>query len=483
MATFIPGITDVYPQPLDFKVDMQNLERNLMLRDAAYDQGARRLRSMYDSIFNSTLQRDDTSQKRDTYLKQISGALQSIASSDLSQAQNRDSAYKLFDPISSDPLMAKDIVFSKTLASEVSKANSFLNSSDQSVRSQYWDTGMKALQYQAEEFRTASADAALSMRSPRYVPNIDLRALADKLYKESGISVKQDVIKGGYIWTKKNGDIAYPLTQSMVNSMFASDPAITEMLRTQAYVQRKDFVKQNALKYGSEQAAETVYFDQVLKGVAKSNEKKAFKDTDELKDLRLQKASWDKVIKEKGLSTVEDRQKYLAVLDKIKLAEQAAINSQNSLANQQVDPQADFFSKRNSVDNIIAAANYSILSKSLAQYMAFKNAEITAKVDPMSLARLRGSIAAGLENIRQSNRIDLEKIKHDNRIKEIDQRGKYQGQRSGGVGGMNWGNFFGVPGTNQQNQQFPFTTPPPVQTQDTDQQDDEEDDDTEPGIN
>lgn len=472
MATFIPGITDVYPQALDFKVDYQNLERSLMLNDAAYEQGARRLRSMYDSIFSSTLQRDDTTQKRDAYLKQISGALQSIASTDLSQLQNRDAAYKLFDPISSDALMAKDIVFSKTLASEASKAMAARNSSDQSVRTQYWETGMKALQYQAEEFRNATPDAALSMSSPRYVPNLDLRALADKLYKESGISVKQDVISGGYIWTKKNGDVAYPLTQSMVNSMFASDPAITDMLKTQAYVQRKDFVKQNALKYGSEQAAEIAYFDQVINDAGKKNETQAFEDTKELKDLRIQKASWDKVIKDKGIATLEEREKYLALLDKIKLAEQAAMNSQASLGNQQMNPDGDFFSKRNAADNIIAAANYSILSQSLAKYMAMKNAEVTAKVDPMSLAQFRNNLAIALENVRQVNRKDLEGIKHDNRIKEIDQRGKYQKQ---GTAGINWGSFFGVPGLQQQVPLGPVYPNPP-------QEEEEEDPDSEPGI-
>ncbi len=480
MATFIPGITDVAPRPLDFRVDLQDLERSLMLNDAAYEQGARRVRSMYDSIFNSTLQRDDTTQKRDAYLKKISGALQSIATSDLSQIQNRDNAYKLFDPISSDPLFAKDLVFSRTLSSEYSKAMNFMNSSDPATRRQYWDTGMKALQYQAEEFRNASSSEALSMSSPRYVANIDFISMADKLYKDAGISVKQDIIKGGYIWTKKNGELAYPLTKSMVNSMFGTDPAVTQWLKTQAYVSRKDFVKENALKYGSEQMAEAAYFDMVMKRQAKDNQKIAVQDTEELKNLRIEKNSWDKTIRTKGLATVEEREKYMAVLEKIKAAEQAAAQSQGIVADNQITANQDVTSKRNAIDNIIAASKFSILSETLAQYMAMKNAETTAKVDPISLAQLRGSIQIGLENVRQANRVSLEGVKHGNRIKEINERGKFQ-NKSGGAAGFNWGNFFGGGNATANPNQYaiPFNTPTLPQSD----VEEEDEDDEEPGIN
>lgn len=445
MATFIPGITDVYPQPIDFKVDYNQLERSLALNDAAYEQGARRLRSLYDSIFNSTLQRDDNIKNRDAYLKQISGALKSIASTDLSQMQNRASAYKLFDPISSDPLMAKDMVFSKTLASEYSKAMSYRNSSDPAVRRQFWETGLKAMNYQVEEFRNAGKDEAIGMSSPRYISNIDFIAMGDKLFKESGISVKVDEINGGYIWTKKNGEVAYDLTQGMLNSMLGNDPAVMDFLKTKAYVQRKDFVKQNALKYGSEEMAEQAYFDEVLKGAAKKNEKLAFKDTDELKKLRTEKESWDKVIETKGISTIQDREKYLSLLDKIQLAEQAAIKSQNSLGAQQFETGSDIILKRNATDNIIATANFLNVSETLAKYLAFKNAEITAKADPISLANLRNQLSIQLEGVRQFNRKELEGIKHDNRIKEIQERGKFNTTKPGGGTGSWFPNLFSNP--------------------------------------
>lgn len=419
MATYLENGVDVFPQFKAFRPDFSSLERSLALSDAAYEQGARKIRSMYDSIFSSSLQRKDTTEKRDAYLKQISGALKSIASSDLSQIQNTEAAYKLFDPISSDPLLAKDLVFTKTLSNEYSKAMSLLNSTDDATRRQYWDIGIKALEYQAEEFRNATGEEALTKANPRYVRNIDFIALADKMAKDAGLSVKQDNVGGGYIWTKKNGDLAYPLTQSMVDAMMSGDPAIMNWLKTKAYVQRKDFIKENAVKFGSEQAAESAYIDKVLKGIAKKNEQTVELDSKELNDLKSQKESWDKLIRTKGIGTEDDRNKYLALVDKIKLAEEAAKNSQTNITGQQIGELKDLASLRNAADNAYVMANYSVIGESLAKYIAVKNSEVTIKSDPVYIANLRGQLSKELENLRQANRKELEGIKAANRINEI----------------------------------------------------------------
>lgn len=425
MATYIPGITDAPSQRLSFKPDWNRVERGLMLRSNAYVEGARKVKSLYDSLFQSTMLRDDNIERRDAYLKDISEGLKTISALDLSIPQNQENALKLFEPLNGDQMIVKDIMFTKSFLSESQKAEQMRTSTNPEVRKQYWSTGMKALQYRAEEFKNADANAAMSMSAPKYVPNVDIVGLANKMFKDAGISVKQDVINGGYIWTKKNGDIAYPLTQSMVNSMFAADPAIGDMLREQAYVQRKDYI---ASFNGDPGLAETQYFEKVLK-LATGNENIAINDTQELKDLKKQKESWDKVIKTKGLATVEDREKYIALTEKIKLAEQAAAVSQNGLLNQSFNKDATLEAKRQAVDNIVAAANFNSQADMLARYLAMKDAEVSVKPDQIFLAKLRGSINASLENLRQTNRKELEGLKHDNRMLEIDQRGKYQTPR------------------------------------------------------
>jgi hypothetical protein len=411
MATFIPGITDVFPGRMDFKPDWNRVERGLMLRSNAYQEGARKVKSLYDSVFQSPMMRDGNVQRRDAYLKEISEGLKQASSLDLSVLQNQENAMRLFDPLQNDKQIVKDIMWTKNYVQESQKAEEMKSSSNPETRRQYWDTGMKYMQYKAEEFQKADDATAMSMGNAKYVPNVDMVSLANKMYKEMGISVKQDVMNGGYIWTKKNGDLAIPLSQSMVNTMFANDPAIQEMMKVQAYVQRKDFIKSNAARFnGNEEAAEKEYISQILGTVGAKQQDQAVQDSDEVKDLRARKDSWNKVITERGIIPDSDEhKKYLEDLEKLNAAEAAAQNSRDhstSLTTADMNNPDDM---RAAADNAVMFANFTGTANKLATFLAYKDAESTAKSDPVYMAKLNSSLALNrsivMENVRQMNKI------------------------------------------------------------------------------
>jgi len=410
MATFIPGITDAIPSRLNFKPDWNRVERGLMLRSAAYQEGARQVKSLYDSVFQSPMLRDGNIQRRDAYLKQISEGLKNVSALDLSILSNQQSAMQLFDPLQNDKAIMKDIVWTKGYLQASNEAERLRTSSDPTQRRQYWDTGMKYLQYQAEDFAKADDDTALSMSKAKYVPNVDLVSLADKMYKDMGISVQEDVINGGYIWTKKNGDIAVPLTQSMVNNLFSQDPAVQDMLRVKAVVMRKDFIKQNAAKYGSEEAAEKVYINDILKTVGVKQQEQVAKDSDEVKDLRARKESWNKVITERGIIPGSDEHKrYLEDIGKLEAAESAAKNSRDQAAIFTTMNPDDNNDLRAAADQAVVMANYIAETNRVATLLAYKNTSVSAKTDPVYMAKLNSQLSLNrslvLENVRQMNKI------------------------------------------------------------------------------
>jgi hypothetical protein len=412
MATFIPGITDIFPAPPTFKPDWNRVERGLMLRSAAYAEGARKVKSLYDSVFQSPMLRDANIERRDAYLKEITQGLKNASALDLSIMQNQQAAINLFEPLQSDQDIVKDIMWTKSYYQQAAKAEQMRNSSDPETRRQYWDTGMKYLQYQAEEFKNTDNQTARSMGAAKYIPNVDLVGLANKMYKEMGIEVKQDVINGGYIWTKKNGDLAVPLTQSMVNTMFANDPAIKDMLRVQAYVQRKDFVKNNAAKFGSEEAAEKIYLTELLDQLSIAQQDQSIVDSDDVRNLRARKDAWEKVINTTGIIPGSaDHKKYLEDLELLKAAEAAAEQSRNQSTGLSTIDMGSLNDIRAAVDNAVMAANYTTTANKIATVLAYKNAESTAKADPFSLARLNSQLALNrsivLENLRQVNKIDF----------------------------------------------------------------------------
>lgn len=411
MATFIPGMTDVFPERLQFKPDWNRVERGLMLRSNAYNEGARKVRSLYESVFQSPMMRDGNIQRRDAYLKEISEGLKNVSALDLSILQNQQTAMQLFEPLQSDKQIVKDIMYTKNYFQEAGKAEQMRNSSNPETRRQYWETGMKYLQYKADEFKNADDETAMSMGNAKYIPNVDMVGLANKMYKDMGISVKQDVMTGGYIWTKKNGDLAVPLSQSMVNTMFANDPAIQDMMRAQAYVQRKDFIKANAGRFnGNEQAAEQEYINTVLGTVGAQQKDQAVVDSDEVKDLRARKDAWNKIITERGIIPDSDEhKKYLEDLEKLKAAEAAATASRDHATAITTANPNNLDDLRAAADNAVVFANYTTTANKIATFLAYKDAESTAKSDPVYMAKLNSQLALNrslvMENVRQLNKI------------------------------------------------------------------------------
>lgn len=427
MATFLPNVTDTFAGPSQYTPDFNRIERQLKLRQNMYDQGARQVKTLYDSIFNSALMRDGNIERRDSYLKTISESMNRLTATDLSLPQNVNTAEQLFTPLTTDADLIKDISFTRGYQTESQRAESFRNSNDVETRKKYWSTGIRAMQYQAEEFKNASNEDARNMSNVRYTPNVDMLSLAEKAYKEAGISVKEDRINGGYIWTKKNGDSVYPITQAYVNTLFSSDPAIGDMLRTQAYVERKDFASQNADKYGGKEQAEAFYIRNILETVGKSTAKKMEVDKQQLAELRARQDAWNKRITKDGIIPGSDEHKqYLADLEQLQMAEGTVENNNNTIAAPLNIDYNNINELRQQADALVTYGNYSLMSNNIAKLLAFKDAELTVKADPITMIQMRSDLTLRnqriMESIKQANKIAFEQMQIN--------AGKYRDKKS-----------------------------------------------------
>jgi len=426
MATFLPNVTDVFAGPSQYTPDFNRIERQLKLRQNMYDQGAKQVKTLYDSIFNSALMRDGNIERRDSYLKTISESMNRLTATDLSLPQNVNTAEQLFTSLTTDADLIKDISFTKGYQNESQRAESFRNSNDIATRKRYWSEGMRAMQYQAEEFKNASNEEARSMSNVKYTPNVDMLSIAEKAYKEAGISVKEDRINGGYIWTKKNGDAVYPITQSYVNTLFSSDPGIKDMLRTKAYVDRKDFVAQNANKYGGKEQAEAFYIRDILEKAGKATAKQMQVDSQQLAELRARQEAWNKKITKDGVIPGSDEHKqYLADLEQLQMAEGTVQNNNNAIAPPPTIDYNNINELRQQADAIVTYGNYSVMSNDIAKLLAFKDAELTVKADPLTMIQMRSDLTLRNEKI-------MEGIKQANRQAILDKEiaaGKYRNKK------------------------------------------------------
>lgn len=258
MSTYITGVTDYIPQIQPFKPDLNFYKGVLDTKQAQYQAGYDQLSSIYGTMLNSELSRTDNTERRDEFFNKIQTDIQKISGLDLSRSENVDAAQKVFQPIIDDKYILKDMSFTKTYRREQGKADAFMNCTDEKkCGGKYWEGGVRALDYQRQDFIEAGIDQSLGYQNPLYTPyvNVDKKAMA--FAKEMGFDTKTVSFSpdGRYMITTKNGpQMITSLTDAFVNTM-ASDPAVTAMYKTQAFLGRKDYISSNVQNFGGDKVA------------------------------------------------------------------------------------------------------------------------------------------------------------------------------------------------------------------------------------
>jgi hypothetical protein len=235
----------------------------MQTKQSQYDSNWKALNDMYGKYYYADLTRDGNVKNRDQYIKNAEFNLQRVSQLDLSLEQNANQALQVFKPFYEDKNLIKDMVWTKNYNSEMSRAEALKGSSDPERNKQYWGTGVAAMQFLKEEFKTATDDKAMSFNNVAYTPFVDVDKKAMDIAKEFGDIESANFSKDGrWIIKSKNGQqLEEPLTK-LFESRLGNDPAVQDMYKTQAYVDRKSFAKNNAAQFnGDENAAEMKYLE------------------------------------------------------------------------------------------------------------------------------------------------------------------------------------------------------------------------------
>jgi hypothetical protein len=248
MATYLQGVTDYIPDYQPFQPNLNFYANLLQAKQTQYDSNYKAINNLYAQLYNADLTRTDNIEKKDNLLKQIDYNLKRVSGLDLSLQQNVDQATQVFRPFYDDKYLMKDMAWTKNFNNTYNSAIGLKNSSDEKQSKKYWDTGVKELQYRREEFKDAAADEALNMASPTYTSYDNAMEKYLKIAKDLNLSV--DITKpdpsGLYFIRQKNGELILPTLQKLFMSTYATDPNLQKIYQTQAYVNRKDYIYQNA---------------------------------------------------------------------------------------------------------------------------------------------------------------------------------------------------------------------------------------------
>lgn len=413
MASYHPNLPDYIPTLQSFNPDLNYYSNILSVKQAQYDDGLRKLNSIYGSVLNSPMLREDNIRRREEYFRTIDEDLKKIARMDLSMDQNVATAEKIFDPILNDKYMVKDMGYTRGLRKAFQIAEQYRHCVDpDKCGGEYWDAGMMALNYAAEEFQNASAEDSMRLTAPSFVPYQNVHKKAIKAAKDAGFDVSYDYTSNGYIVTDKNGQLLLGekgdgVLPQFLYGIFGNDPKVQAMYSTQAYVQRKNFAKEYAAKYGSEEGAESAYLNEIVSKVIPKLDH-AKKDLQDQRDRIMTNLKALELLKDqkgtaKGDGTESAQKQLMKLVELTNESEKYHDNVENLLTS--APGINDLRTMRNRADNIVANGLFMNEIQRAAVEYAMGTAKRDIKADPYALATFR-------DNLSYNRAVRLKELDH-----------------------------------------------------------------------
>ena len=124
MATFIPNVTDSFPEPALYRPDFGFMDKMLSRRQQMYERGFSEVAGKYGELTRE-LSNPKNVQQRDQFLKESMNNLKNLSSMDLSQQQNVEAASSVFAPFWKNTHVLGDMMLTKFYNQQENIAESF----------------------------------------------------------------------------------------------------------------------------------------------------------------------------------------------------------------------------------------------------------------------------------------------------------------------------------------------------------------------
>jgi hypothetical protein len=203
MATYLPNVTDVIPEPALFTPDFSFLDTMLRRRQGLYEQGFAQVNSAYNFV-NRNVTNPYSSKVRDTFLKQAQENLKNLSSLDLSQQQNVRMASGVFEPFVKNRGVLADMAVTAHWDQQESIAESFRLKDG---GKEYSDDNINYVRLQRQAFANDDISSVGSYYANRrsYSPYYDWnKEMQDAMKNFKPSSVKMERINGMYMVTTKD---------------------------------------------------------------------------------------------------------------------------------------------------------------------------------------------------------------------------------------------------------------------------------------
>lgn len=405
MATYLQGVTDYIPDYQPFQPDLNFYANLLQTKQTQYDTNWNALNNLYGQLYNADLTHNLNIKKKDELLKQIDFNLKRVSGLDLSLEQNVNQAMQVFRPFYEDKYLIKDMAYTKNWKSKYAYATGLANSPDEKEHGKYWDEGVRGLLYRREMFKDATLEETLNMRDAEYVPKVDVMKEYMDFAKKYDIGMVTQTPNGMYMIRKRNGEQLLPGLNQIFWAQYANRPDMQKFYQEKSFVERMDYVTQNASKFGDNKIeAEKQYLNEKytwLKTMAAQDDARAKDNLNTTKNLQ------GALQRDIATGNVNPQQKSYSERLNEMLDVSTAVEGYTSQLNSQLNPEIGTSvvpaGADNSLNNIelarlkvdAAMASYyaGVDINNAAGSYAYSNYEVEYKPDAVAIAKFREASA------------------------------------------------------------------------------------------
>lgn len=431
------GVTSFIPAYQPYQPDFTMMGKMLSIRQNQYDQNWKKLNDVYGSLLYADTTHEQSQVIKDQLKNEIDFNLRRISGLDLSLEKNVSAAQQVFQPFYENTNLMYDMAATKNVNSARSKADSYKNSADPKASGLYWDTGMDEINYRVQEFKETPYDqiASTGLAQVQYTPYFNVQKQALELAKDFG-DMTTPSSDGKYDYETTNGRQIQGYLKALFEINIGRDPRAQAMYRTQAYVDRKNYMNSEAGKFGGDKnAAERAYLEEsyrVLTGTVVKKKQSAEANAEGLKkqaDILNSNTNYVEG-QDKAMQNISQKSQVAnETLNDAKTAEEMVSqgSSTSTTSTGQQDPFENIDVLRRKVDFLKAQ---SLMGKDLgesAQVLSYRNYKQTVKLNEeykmaleqqykMNLEFAKNAVANGTHRaVKDANgNVSLEPIKSAN---------------------------------------------------------------------
>lgn len=427
MATYLQGVQDYIPQFQPFQPDLNLYANVLQTKQTQYDTAYKSLNQVYGQYFYADLTHQDNIARKEEIMKNIDFNLQRVAGLDLSLDQNVEQAVQVFKPFYEDQYLMKDMAYTKNYINQMGRAESYKNSDDEKMRSMYWQDGVTAMNYQRDEFRKSDISETLNFQNIEYTPYVNINKRALEIAKEADLNIESVDFSpdGRWVVTKKNGEQVLEPLSKLFESQLGSDPAIQDVYKTQAYVNRKNYAYSNAAQFGGDENKAEMQYLQESYDMLKEQSQQRYKQLQEqstyysnmITDIEKQVANGTASPRARQAlsqykSAKEINDKVLARADENNNNLNGDNDNATANTSGKINPYGDLKSLRWKVDNGMASM---LMQKDLdeaAEIYAYRNAKTSVEANPYAVNDQKFQHDKALAQIRGNYMLEATRLRN-----------------------------------------------------------------------